>query len=509
MKHFRPFRFDEASGTLWRGQVPMPLTRKSADLLRLFLDHPGVPLTHQEIMRHVWPDTHVQPQNIKALVHEIRAALADDVQQPRFIRADPGRGYTFVADATDAPVPLCDNDNPTETAPTLCGRDHELAAVRRLVGLAATTAAPQVILIEGERGSGRTAFCRAIVEGAHSDHGAHVSLGEAPNLPGPVEPYAVVADALDLLARQYPLLVPAALQRHAPSWVHRASAFNDGSAHGPAQILRELARALDQLAQDVPLVLVLEDLQWSDPDTIAWIGAMARRRVPSKLVVVATYCGSDERMPANLPLLDRLSRLLVTEKCGQIVRLEMLTERDIASGPLAQFGLTIARVLAGPLAQATAGNARLVTNAIDALIDVGALRSTSSGWSLETADDGLDPVLASSLVGGFEWQVDQLSDADRVMLQAAAAAGPVFSAAIVASAIDNVTIDVVTRRLIGLARRQVLVRPMPPADGRMFPSTFAFLHPVAADVLGVGIAIPARIRLAKRLEDRGEIVRRA
>jgi DNA-binding winged helix-turn-helix (wHTH) protein len=509
MKHFRPFRFDDASGTLWRARQETPLTRKAADLLRLFLDRSGIPLSHQEIMGSVWPDTHVQTQNIKTLVHELRTALGDHVQQPQFIRADPGRGYTFLADATDAPVPLCDpdQDGDREHPLPVVGRDREVALLRELLNTASTAAERQVVLIEGERGSGKTTLCRALAEHARCQ-GARVSFAQALELAGPGEPFAVLSDGLDLLGRQYPSLLATTLQRHAPSWRERA--LRDFLASGDAdasagQSLRELTRVFEELSQDVPLVFVLDDLQWSDVQTIEWLGAMARRRVPSRLLIAATFCSSEREGAPNVPLLDRLSRHLSFERCGYTIRLNQLSDRDVADDLTRRFGEDVAAVLAEPLARSTGGNPRLIVGALDALVNVGLLRSTASGWRMETPTDGVDPILASSLVGGFEWQLDRLSDEDRAMLAAAAAVGVTFTAEDVAGVLESDASDDIAGQLQRLSRRHVLVRSVPGQDGSEPSNVFTFFHPVAADVLLAHTPIPDRMRLARRIVDHAEL----
>ena len=50
-----------------------------------------------------------------------------------------------------------------------------------------------------------------------------------------------------------------------------------------------MAEALERLTADTPLVLVLEDLHWADYSTLDLVSALARRREPARLLVVATY----------------------------------------------------------------------------------------------------------------------------------------------------------------------------------------------------------------------------
>jgi hypothetical protein len=55
------------------------------------------------------------------------------------------------------------------------------------------------------------------------------------------------------------------------------------------RMLRELAEALDVVTAEHPLVLVLEDLHWSDPSTVELLAALARRREAARLLVLGAY----------------------------------------------------------------------------------------------------------------------------------------------------------------------------------------------------------------------------
>src|SRR5262249_59583027 len=55
------------------------------------------------------------------------------------------------------------------------------------------------------------------------------------------------------------------------------------------RMLRELCEALEQLAASAPLLLILEDLHWSDTSTLDFLSAFARRRGPARVMVLATY----------------------------------------------------------------------------------------------------------------------------------------------------------------------------------------------------------------------------
>ena len=477
MKYFKVFRFDEVSGMLWEEARPKRITKKAAELLRYFLEYPGVMLSHHQIMRRIWPDTHVQPQNIKTLVHQLRVALGDDPNHPRYIRADAGRGYTFLADATDAPVPLAESLMSGTADSLIVGRARERAVLDRALAQASSLSAPQIVVIEGERGWGKTTLCQLVSERARRELGARVSLGQALEIRGAVEPYGVLADALTVLSRQYPIVVPTVLERDAPAWRHRTHLSS-----AVAQVGRELARVLEDLSQDVPLILILEDLQWSDLPTIEWLRAMAHRRVPSRVMMIATCNRSEADRTGDE--LDRLMHDLDAEARGHVLRLAPLGETDVVDYVTQRFGAPIARLIGQSLSHATGGSPALMVSALDTLVSVGKLRLTTSGWRLEDAAPIAD-VVGTSLVSGLLSQIDRLHSGDRSLLEAAALVGVRFTPAAIAEMLAGESSDDVDRRLSALSHRQLLIQAMG-ANGRAGQSIapgYEFRHPVLVELL--------------------------
>ena len=93
---FDPFRFEPATGRLWRGPQEVNLTPKAAAVLGALLDRPGELVPKQELFASVWADTIVSDDALVACVQELRRALADDSRQPRFIETRHRRGYRFL-----------------------------------------------------------------------------------------------------------------------------------------------------------------------------------------------------------------------------------------------------------------------------------------------------------------------------------------------------------------------------------------------------------------------------
>ena len=97
---FEPFRFEPATGRLWRGLQEVNLTPKAAAVLGALLDRAGELVPKQALFASVWHDTVVSDDALVACVQELRRALADDSRQPRFIETRHRRGYRFLPRVT-------------------------------------------------------------------------------------------------------------------------------------------------------------------------------------------------------------------------------------------------------------------------------------------------------------------------------------------------------------------------------------------------------------------------
>ena len=147
-KHFAAFRFNGEDGTLWRGADAVPLTGKAASLLRCLLGQAGSWVSKTAIMAAVWPDTHVQPDNIKVLVRELRQALGDASKHSTFIKSAPGRGYAFIHAVSHTAAPSPFRGTPTARWPIFVNRGPELAALADALD-AVRASSRRLVLITG------------------------------------------------------------------------------------------------------------------------------------------------------------------------------------------------------------------------------------------------------------------------------------------------------------------------------------------------------------------------
>jgi DNA-binding winged helix-turn-helix (wHTH) protein len=103
---FGSFVFDSDRRELRDDDEQVHLAPKAFDLLELLLQCRPRALSKGEIRRRVWRDTHAGDRNLNVLVAELRKALGEDAQEPRFVRTVFGFGYAFAGDAAaDEPEP--------------------------------------------------------------------------------------------------------------------------------------------------------------------------------------------------------------------------------------------------------------------------------------------------------------------------------------------------------------------------------------------------------------------
>jgi DNA-binding winged helix-turn-helix (wHTH) protein len=82
---------------VFRGDRAVALSSKAYQLLMLLLEARPKALAKEKLYLELWPDTFVVPANLANLIGEIRAALGDSANRPRFVRTLHGFGYAFSA----------------------------------------------------------------------------------------------------------------------------------------------------------------------------------------------------------------------------------------------------------------------------------------------------------------------------------------------------------------------------------------------------------------------------
>jgi DNA-binding winged helix-turn-helix (wHTH) protein len=93
---FGDFTFNRDTRELLCGNRPVHVSPKAFHLLELLVQAAPRALSKAELQERLWPDTFVVEANLQHLIGELRAGLADDPRQPRYLRTVHGFGYAFL-----------------------------------------------------------------------------------------------------------------------------------------------------------------------------------------------------------------------------------------------------------------------------------------------------------------------------------------------------------------------------------------------------------------------------
>jgi pimeloyl-ACP methyl ester carboxylesterase len=94
---FGPFRLDPANELLTRDGRAVKLRPKAFAMLAYLVASAGQLVTKQDLLDDLWPDAFIGDAALKTCMREIRQALDDDAQHPRYIETAHRHGYRFIA----------------------------------------------------------------------------------------------------------------------------------------------------------------------------------------------------------------------------------------------------------------------------------------------------------------------------------------------------------------------------------------------------------------------------
>src|SRR5262245_5530363 len=91
---FGDFRVDATKRILVsRDGEAIPLTPKVFDTLLYLVEHQGIVLDKDELMRAIWPHTVVEENNLNQSISALRRVLGERSGENRYITTVPSRGY--------------------------------------------------------------------------------------------------------------------------------------------------------------------------------------------------------------------------------------------------------------------------------------------------------------------------------------------------------------------------------------------------------------------------------
>ena len=452
---FPPFRLDPTNACLWRDSTRIALRPTPFAILQYFIEHPGQLVTKEELLRAVWADTQVSAAVLKGYIQQIRKALGDDARAPRFIETVQRRGYRFIAPLTIAQLPPrleSPGQQPlsfTSQSATIVGREKELAQLQAWFEVA-RSGQRQIVFVSGEPGIGKTTLVETFLEriGRIDGQRQRTARGQCVESYGPGEAYLPILEALGRLCRtgepEQAGSILAILDRYAPTWLVQMPWLVDEArladlqrkTHGTTQarMLREMAEAIEVMTAATPLLLVVEDLHWSDHATLDLITRLAQRPEPARLMLIATY-RSTEIQTGGHPVQSLTQELQLHDRCRSL-SLPFLTAEAVETYLAQRFPGIPSRTLGRTFYQRTEGNPLFLVAMVNDLIARDILTREGVAWSLRAEETAITAYVPTSLRQMVERYIECLSPEQQHALEAASIAGMEFSAAATAPALN-------------------------------------------------------------------------
>jgi predicted ATPase len=402
-----------------------------------------------------------------------------------------------------------------EPGTLLVGRDAELAQLHTWWAKA-LSGTRQIVFLSGEPGIGKTALVDAFVEDLRERSQVYIAYGQCVEQYGAGEAYLPLLEATTQLcqgaSRERRV---AALKRYAPSWLAQLPSLLEPQEFDRLQhrvqgisrerMLREMAETAERFAATRAVVLVLEDLHWSDVSTLDWLTYIARRREPAKLLILGTYRPADV-LASNHPLRAVVQDLQARQQCEEM-RLTPLGEGAITAYLAKRFGeLPEPSALAGTLARRTGGNPLFLVNTVDYLVEQEIVTEEAGRWTIHAdkvmeVSEGIPDTLRRLI----ERQVERLSEEDKRALEVASVVGVEFAVAEAAAGLpgDVEALEFQYERFAhtGQFLRTEGVAEWP--DGTL-SGRYRFLHAVYQEVVSARVGEVRRMQLHRRIAERKE-----
>jgi DNA-binding winged helix-turn-helix (wHTH) protein/tetratricopeptide (TPR) repeat protein len=477
---FDRFELDEANARLTRAGEAVPLAPKPFDVLCALARTPGTLVTKNALLDSVWGHRFVSESVLKSTISELRAALDDDPKRPRYIETVSRRGYRFIA-SVSAPARLGRTGAvATTTSSSMIGRSDALDRLRTAWQLAAEGRC-QVVWIVGEAGVGKSTLIEHFMGEVEQ---IHCAVGQCVEQYGAGEPYLPILEALTALCRREAAL-PDLIRAVAPTWLlqipwlssaaEREALRRELAGAGQARMLREMGELLDRYTENRPLLLVTEDLHWSDHATVQLMDYVARRRSSTRLLWLASF-RLTEIIAADHPLSAVRHELRLHGLAEEIV-LDAFSEKEVGEYVAARIPARAAdesfiRALHGR----TDGLPLFVADVVnDAL---------AHGWQSASM------AIPESLAGIIERYIGQLTLDQLALLDAASVCGVEFRPATIARVLES-DVASLSESCAELARRQRWLSNL--------DAGYVFRHALYREVLYQRIDALARVGLHRKV----------
>jgi class 3 adenylate cyclase len=409
---------------------------------------------------------------------------------------EPVLACTVEWDPTPGPLPL-----PAGLAADVDGvfvdRTEELARLTELWH-AARAGDRQLAFVVGEPGIGKTRLSAELARTAGA--GGIVLYGRSdeetlvPYQPfvEAVRPYLLslsdqtLAGDLGVDAAHVARLMPELAERLAVSTGADAS---DDPATERYRLFEAMTAILDHAAAVAPVLLVLDDMQWSDKPTVLLLRHLIRSPRPQRAFVLGTY--RDTEVGPDRPLGAALADLRRDHRYERI-RLRGLAAEDVATLTGDWGDAELAKVVGRALFDETEGNPFFIAETLRHLAETGAIRNQDGRWVADaTAAEFAIPEGVREVVTR---RLARLPDAARRVLAVAAVIGAEFELRPLAAVVELDESSVLDALDAGVSA-QVIAEAADAVD------RYVFSHALIRRTLQDEMSTTRRVRLHRRIAE--------
>jgi class 3 adenylate cyclase len=379
------------------------------------------------------------------------------------------------------------------------GRVEERAALEEAMKLT-RAGQRQVVLLSGEPGIGKTRLASYAAHDAHAE-GFAVAWGACTEeLAVPYEPW--IGACSQLVEHAPEELLGRHVKRHGGEVGRLARNLGERVAELPEPqpsdpeterylLFNAVVGLLGEVAESVPLCLVLDDLHWADAQSLALLKHVLRSSEQGSLQVVVTYRDSD--LGKDHPLTAVLADLRSLQGVQRIA-LHGLGADEVAEIMTAVAGHELEAdgvELAGRIAAETDGNPFFVAEILRGLSESGALvfDEATARWSID-ASAGI--ALPESVREVVERRVERLGQESLEALRLAAVIGREFDLELLSAVVETDEV-----RLLDELEAAVAASVLAESADRV--GRFRFAHALVNQTLYDGLGATRRARMHQRV----------
>lgn len=498
---FGEFEADLELFELRRYGAVVEISPRNFDILLYLIRFRDRVVSKSELRENVWQAQALSPSAIPTAVLALRKALGDEADSARHIATVRGRGYRFVAELkemaqqeSEAAARPDQKEVPRGSRAAFVGREPELAAIAAAFGRS-MAGAPQVVLLSGEAGIGKTRTAEEFAARARGG-GAIVLVGRCREGEGAPAfwPWVQVVRSVFELAE------PAALEndfrRLAPVLAQMLPEVGDrfpGLESAPSleaeaarfRLFDTVTMLLRKVGSKQPVVVLLDDLHRADPASLQLLRFVARELRDARVLLLATYRDVEtQRDPPKLSIITELVR----QEPSRSVQLHGLSTTEVAEFVACSVLSGLAPgSLARTLHEQSGGNPFFLTQLVHLLEAEGSVEGIGEGKRAQT-------LLPGGVREAIARQLDGLPEETRRALRVAAIAGREFPATGVAE-----VLGIPVPRLLGVLEPALDARMVFGIPERL--GQFRFAHVLLRDTIYERLTALERVSLHQSIAE--------